>query len=94
MAGEGFTADPGVLEDVARMLRSGSRSIEDLGGSVPGVPNAGDVSGVMGSLLSKFADTTGEVSTGVAAAADEVERSAQTYAESDRAAQDNLRHAN
>ena len=49
---------------------------------------------VMASLMSKLTDAAGEVSTGVAAAADEVEHSAQTYGESDQAARDNLPHAN
>jgi hypothetical protein len=49
---------------------------------------------VMASLMSKLADAAGEVSTGVAAAADEVERSAQTYGESDQVARDNLPHVN
>lgn len=92
MAGGGFTADLGVIDGVARMLRSGSQAIEDLAGSVPGVPDAGEVSAVMASLMSKLTDAADEVSTGVAAAADEVERSAQTYGESDQAARDNLPH--
>lgn len=94
MTGEGFTADRDVIEGVARMLRSGSHSIENLGGSVPGVPDAGEVSAVMASLMSKLIDAAAEVSTGVAAAADEVEHSAQTYGESDQAARDTLPHAN
>lgn len=94
MAGEGFTADPNVIEGLARMLRNGSQSMEDLVGSVPGVPDAGEVSAVMASLMSKLTDAAGEVSTGVAAAADELEHSARTYRECDQAARDNLPHTN
>jgi hypothetical protein len=94
MVGEGFTADLDVIEGVARMLRSGSQSMEDLGGSVPVAPDAGEVSVAMASMMSKLAGAAGEVSTGVAAAADEIERSAQIYRESDQAARRNLSHAN
>jgi hypothetical protein len=91
---EGFTADLSVIEGVVRMLRSGSQSVKDLGGSVPQAPDAGEVSAVMASMMSKLAEAAGEVSTGVAVAADEVERSAQTYRESDQVARHNLSRAN
>jgi hypothetical protein len=88
--GDGFHADQGVIADTAMMLRSGSDSLERLGGSVPRPPDAGDVSGIMGSLMSKLVGAAGEISTGAAAAADEVDRAADAYVTTDGAVQHSL----
>jgi len=76
--GGGFQADQGVVTDTAMILRSGSDSLERLGGSVPPPPDAGDVSGIMGLLMSKLVAAAGEISTGAAAAADVVDRAGET----------------
>jgi hypothetical protein len=89
-AGGGFQADQGVVADTAMMLRSGSDSLERLGGSVPPPPDAGDVSGIMGSLMSKLVGAAGEISTGAAAAADAVDRAGEAYVTTDGAAQRSL----
>jgi hypothetical protein len=88
--GDGFQADQGVIADTATMLRSGSNSLERLGGSVPPPPDAGDVSGIMGSLMSKLVGAAGEISTGAAAAADEVDRGGAAYLTTDGAVQHSL----
>lgn len=91
MAGGGFDADEGVITGVASMLRSGSDSLEALGGSVPGTPDAGEVSAAMGLLMSKLVGAAGEVSTGAAVAAAAVEEGGKAYLEIDQAAEQSLR---
>ncbi len=88
--GSGFQADQGVIADTAMMLRSGSDSLEQLGGSVPPPPDAGDVSGIMGSLMSKLVGAAGEISTGAAAAAEAVDRGGAAYLTADGAAERSL----
>lgn len=92
--GEGFRADEGVIEGVANMLRNGSDSVEALGASTPGPPDAGHVSGVMGALMSKLVDAAGEVSPGVAAAAAAVQQGAKIYVAADDAAKAGLPKVN
>lgn len=86
----GFHADEGVIAGVPNILRSGSNSLEQLGGAVPPPPDAGKLSAVMGSLMAKLVDAAGEVSTGAAAAAAAVEQGAKVYVESDQAAENSL----
>jgi hypothetical protein len=91
MTGDGgFQADQGIIADTAMMLRSGSDSLERLGGSVPSPPDAGDVSGVMGSLMSKLVGAAGQISTGAAAAADAVDQAGAAYQTTDGAAKNSL----
>ena len=82
MSGD-FLVDPGVIDGLASGLRSGSAGLERLGGSVPAVPDAGEVSGQMAGLMSKLVDAAGEFSTGMAAAGDAVAEGAQSYANDD-----------
>jgi hypothetical protein len=90
--GDGFLVDDGVITGVADMLRRGSDGLEKVGGSVPEAPDAGEVSGVMGVLMSKLVDAAGEVSTGAAAAAAAVEEGGRAYVETDQAATRSLPH--
>lgn len=91
-AGHGFRADDGVITATAGMLRSGSDSLERLGGSVPSPPNAGPVSGTMGALMSKLVGAAGQISTGAAAAAEAVDQGGKAYVETDQAAKESLPH--
>ncbi|MGH3623060.1 MAG: hypothetical protein ACRDQ5_14900 [Sciscionella sp.] len=87
--GGGFDADPGVIDGLAGALRSGSSGLEELGGSVPGTPDAGDISADMGSLMSKLVDAAGEFSTGLAAAGDALTQTGEDYFTAEK---DNKQH--
>jgi hypothetical protein len=88
----GFQADPGVIANLAKMLHGGADSLNNLAGSVPGVPDAGDVSGQMSALIAKQVDAAGEIAIGVGAAADAVAQGGTAYTETDHAAQQSLPH--
>jgi hypothetical protein len=85
-----FSADPGVIDNLASMLRSGSDGLNNLAGSVPGVPNAGDVSGQMAVLIAKQVGAAGEIAVGAGAAADAVSQGGTAYTETDHAAAQSL----
>jgi len=85
----GFTADQGVIEETASILRSGADSLES-SGRTPPAPDAGELTGVMGSVMSKLVNAAGELSTGTSAAADAVAEGGRTYAEADDAAKQSL----
>jgi hypothetical protein len=92
--GAGFTADQGLIDNLARMLRGGADSLNGLAGSVPGVPDAGDVSGEMAALIAKQVDAAGEIAVGVGAAATAVTQGGQAYAATDEGVHQSLPHVN
>ncbi|SDP56231.1 hypothetical protein SAMN04487905_105220 [Actinopolyspora xinjiangensis] len=85
----GYEVDPGELDNLAGSLRDGSDSVEELG-SAPGVPDAGPLSSEMGKLMSLLTGAAGELSTGVAAAADAVSEGGRVYVENEEFAERNL----
>ncbi|HEX3649861.1 MAG TPA: hypothetical protein VHV49_15655 [Pseudonocardiaceae bacterium] len=86
----GFSADPGVLDGVAGMLRGGADALDDLAGSLPGVPNAGPVSGDMTIAVARQLAAAGEYAIGVAAAGQAVAEGGKAYQETDDAAKRSL----
>lgn len=75
------------MGEIAGTLRKGRDSIERLAGSCPDVPDGGELSIEMGRLLKLFAGEAGELSSGVAAAADTVVDCVHTYVDTDSSAQ-------
>jgi hypothetical protein len=75
------------------MLHNGADSLNALAGSVPAVPDAGGVSGVMAALIAKQVDAAGEIAVGVGAAADAAAQAGKAYTETDDAARRALPHA-
>jgi hypothetical protein len=90
--GGGFQADSGVIENLSKTLRGGADSLNNLAGSVPAVPDAGDVSGQMAVLIAKQVDAAGEIAVGVGAAGDAVAQGGTAYTETDQAVQRSLPH--
>jgi hypothetical protein len=75
----GFTVDHHILGAVARELRSGRDTLEKLAGSVPGVPDAGAVTGAVAAALAHVIGATGAYSTGLALAGDAVHEGRRGY---------------
>jgi hypothetical protein len=86
----GFSVDPGILDGVAAMLRGGADSLNDLAGSVPGVPDAGPVSADMANVIAHQVEAAGEYAIGVAAAGQAVAEGGKAYRETDDAAKRSL----
>jgi len=85
MAG-GTDAEPAVLDSIARRLSQSGDALDGLGTSAPGVPDAGDVSGMMGGVIAHLAEAAGNMVVGLKTAGDEVAKSRQEYAGKDQAA--------
>lgn len=86
----GFSADPGVLDGIAGMLDGGADALNDLAGSVPGVPDAGSMSVDMAKAISDQVAAAGEYAIGVAAAGQAVADGGKAYQETDDAAKRSL----
>jgi hypothetical protein len=90
MAG-GTDVDLPTLEEIARRLSTSGDALDALGKSAPGVPNAGDVSGLMGGVIAHLTECAGNMVVGMKAASDEVSKSRQEYVSKDHAAAQSLR---
>ena len=87
----GFTIDPHTLSAVARELRSGRDTLEELAGSVPDVPDAGAATGAVAAALAHVVRAAGAYSTGLALAGDAVREGQRDYLTLDGAAARALR---
>lgn len=88
--GEYFKADPGVLDGMARTLRDAGTTLDSVGGSAPGTPDAGPLSGEMAELMALFTGAAGELVIRVSAAGDAVADGGETYVDTDQSAGENL----
>ncbi|TKG64253.1 hypothetical protein [Prauserella endophytica] len=86
----GYTADPGVIEQISQTLRAAADDLDAIGGSVPAAPDAGEVSGMMAAALSKLTHGAGELVVGATAAGDAVANGGAAYAEQEATAKDSL----
>jgi hypothetical protein len=82
----GTDADLPALAAIARRLSQSADELDELGENLPSLPNAGDVSGVMGSVIAHLTEIAGNMVVGMKAASDQVTKSHQDYASNDRAA--------
>lgn len=71
--------DQSTLQSLRRTLDSASTDLEGTAGSAPGSVDAGAMSAVINGLLSKLAESAGELSTGLMAASAGVAGSAEDY---------------
>ena len=90
MAG-GTTADLPTLDSMAGRLSQSAQSLDAVGKSSPGVPNAGDVSGIMGAALAHLTGSAGNLVLGLVGASEEVTQSRQQYAGTDQSAANSFR---
>ena len=90
MAG-GTGADLPGLAAMARRLGEAADALDAAGRSSPGIPRAGEVSGIMGAALAHLTENAGNVVLGMKGAGEEVARARQDYASQDRAAAQSLR---
>jgi uncharacterized protein YukE len=76
--------DPAVMERLASTLHGKATTLASVGSSVPGTPDAGEVSADMAVVLSQLVAATAELVTGVTAAGDAVASGGAEYTDSER----------
>ncbi|MDQ3151072.1 MAG: hypothetical protein M3R63_04880 [Actinomycetota bacterium] len=79
--GEGFGTDPAAMAGFASTLHTAATDLAALGDSLPDMPDAGEVSADMASVLSHLTAVVAELVTGVTAAGDSVSAGGSDYAE-------------
>ena len=89
--GAGTEAQLPVLDAIAGRLSRSADGLDAAGAGAPGVPDAGEVSAVMGAVIAHLAESAGTMVVGMKAAGDQVTASRQDYARRDEAAARSLR---
>jgi len=87
----GTNADLSAMASMARLLSEAADALDGVGSKSPGVPQAGDVSGIMGAAIAHLADNAGNVVLGMKGASEEVAQARQDYAGKDQAAANSFR---
>lgn len=75
---DGYRLDPATLESVTSSLRKAGTALEDMDGG-PGAPDAGELTGVIGEMMTKLVDDTLELAAGMAAAGDQLDHTRTQY---------------
>ena len=81
-------ADLSVLDLMSRSLSHAADGLDAVGKGSPGIPTAGDVSGIMGAAIAHLTENAGNIVLGMKGASEEVAKASQDYAGKDQAAGD------
>lgn len=79
-------ADLPTLDSLATRLSQSGASLDEAGGGAPGVPDGGDVAGIMGAVVAHLSAGAGEMVIGLKEAGDQVAQARQAYASGDAGA--------
>lgn len=88
---QGFDTDTDLMRNLAGTLHRASATLDSIGASVPGAPDAGEVSAAMAGVLSHLTRSAGELVVGAAAAGDELHKGADDFDASEDAAERSFR---
>jgi len=90
MAG-GTNADLPALDLMASRLNQAADTLDEVGKTAPGIPKAGDVSGIMGAAIAHLTGSAGNIVLGMKGASEEVTNARKDYAAKDQSAANSLR---
>jgi uncharacterized protein YukE len=90
MAGE-TSVDFAAMNSMASRLSQSSDVLDAVGTRSPGLPKAGEVSGIMGSAIAHLTESAGNVVLGLKGASEEVTQARQDYDGTDQSAAQSLR---
>lgn len=93
MTVSGHEVDHGVLDGIASTLRNASSSLDSVGNSMPGTPDAGDATAAITGIMARIVDNAGQLVIGAAAAGDAVATANAAYQKNDAAAKEDLQRA-
>ncbi|BFU47660.1 hypothetical protein [Krasilnikovia sp. MM14-A1004] len=88
---EGTDADLNSMDTMVRQLGQSADALDAVGGKSPGMPDAGEVSGIMGAAIAHLTESAGNLVLGLKGACEEVTRARRDYAGTDQSAAQSLR---
>jgi hypothetical protein len=87
---EGIEADLPTLDSMASRLIESADALDEVGRTSPGVPKAGDVSGIMGAAIAYLTGGAGNIVLGMKGASVEVAGARKAYAAEDQSVANSL----
>jgi hypothetical protein len=84
-------ADLSALDAMAGRLGESADALDAVGGKAPGVPDAGEVSGIIGATIAHLTESAGNLVLGMKGASEAVARARRDYAGRDQAAAETFR---
>jgi hypothetical protein len=88
---EELDVDPLALEAIAGRLTRSANTLDATGATVPAMPDAGDVSGIMGSAIALLTESAGNLVVGMLVAGDQAEAARRGYTAQNEAAANSIR---
>jgi hypothetical protein len=88
---QGFDTDTDLMRNLADTLHRASATLDSIGASVPGAPDAGEVSPAMADVLSHLTRGAGELVVGTAVAGYELSKGADDFDASEGAVERSFR---
>lgn len=88
---EGFTVDHTALAGFSDRLRISRQRLEEAGANTPPTPDGGDGGPLIADLLAHLTADAGRLSSQLATAADQIDRSSGNYQRADQMSQEAIR---
>ena len=84
-------ADLSAMDAMASRLVESADALDAVGGKVPGVPDAGEVSGIIGTAIAHLTESAGNLVLGMKGASEAVVQARRDYAGRDQASAESFR---
>ncbi|MDI6104918.1 hypothetical protein QLQ12_40665 [Actinoplanes sp. NEAU-A12] len=88
---EELAVDLVALETISGRLTWSANALDDIGRTVPAMPDAGDVSGIIGAAMGHLTESAANLALGMMGAGEQADAARRTYAARNQAAADSLR---
>ena len=88
---DNLDVDLNSLDAITVRLSQAAEALDAAGGNVPGLPDAGDVSGIMGAAIAHLTESAGNLVSGLAGASEQVAAARRDYVARDQSSADSLR---
>ena len=79
------------LEAIAVRLARSANALDETGSTAPGMPEAGDVSGIIGAAIGHLTESAANLVLGMMSAAEQADAARRTYAARNQAAANSIR---
>ena len=88
---EELVVDLLTLEAISERLARSANALDETGRTAPSMPEAGDVSGIIGEALGHLTESAGNLAIGMMGAGEQADAARRAYAAHNRAAADSFR---
>lgn len=88
---EELVVDLVTLEAISERLTRAANTLDETGRTAPAMPEAGDVSGIIGAAMGHLIESAGNLALGMMGAGEQADAARRTYAAHNQAAAESIR---